>query len=616
MIRGKFILTGLTALVFSLLHAQVEKVEPPYWWAGMKDPALQLMVYGENISKTKVLIDYPGVHLKSLDKTDNPNYLFLNLDIEEGTDAGSFQIGFMAEDGKKSDYKYKLLDREKKSALREGFDNSDVIYLLMPDRFANGNPGNDIIKGMRESVLDKSDITGRHGGDLAGITAHLDYLSEMGFSALWLNPFLENDMEQASYHGYSTTDYYKTDPRLGTNEEFKELSMRAEELGIKLIQDMVFNHIGLYHWWMDDPPSSDWINFYPDFVVTNHRHTVHQDPYVSEKDKMRMVNGWFVPTMPDINQRNTLLANYLIQNSIWWIEFGGLAGIRMDTYPYPDKEMMAMWNKRVLNEYPYFNIVGEEWNQDPGLVSYWQKGQVNTDGYDGYLPSLMDFPLQSALKKSLLSEDGWDSGWLTLYETIASDFLYPDPYNLVIFPDNHDMSRFYMQMGMDVDLYKLGIIYVLTTRGIPQIFYGSEILMTHEEGDHHGYIRKDFPGGWMGDPVNAFTGEGLADAEKEMQEFFKQMLNWRKNNPVIHTGKMLHFTPEKSIYVYGRFNEEKTVMVILNKGDQDVPLQTARFKELTGNFKFGEDVITGAQYNLDTEIVVPSVSGFVLELKN
>jgi len=511
---------------------------------------------------------------------------------------------------------YQLQAKTAATARRPGFDNSDVMYLLMPDRFANGDPENDVVEGMREKVADRTDRTGIHGGDLKGIMNNLDYIANMGFTAIWLNPFLENDMDRTSYHGYSTTDFYKVDPRYGTNEDFLRLSEMAAEKNIKLIMDMIFNHIGSRHWWMEDLPSDDWINNYPDISFSNHRRTVNQDPYASETDRKNMVDGWFVESMPDLNQRNKFLAQYLVQNSIWWIEYAGLSGIRMDTYPYPDKHMMAEWNRRVLTEYPDFNIVGEEWSLNPAIVSYWQKGQTNSDGYDGNIPSMMDFPLQSALKESLTEPESWNTGWIKLYEALANDFLYPDPANLVIFPDNHDMPRFFMQVEMDRDLYKLGITYILTTRGIPQIFYGSEILMTHTESDHHGDIRKDFPGGWHGDPINAFTGKGLSQEQKEMQAYFRKMLNWRKDAAVIHTGQMIHYAPEKGVYVYGRYDENNRVMVLLNKTGKEVTLEAGRFSELISHFSRGTDILSGAVFELDQSITVPARTGLVLELNN
>ena len=404
---------------------------------------------------------------------------------------------FLKKTGKeKLSHRFTLLAREKGSADRQGFTNDDVMYLITPDRFANGNPHNDTIKGLKEKA-DRSNPEGRHGGDLQGVADHLDYIADMGFTALWLNPVQENDMARTSYHGYAVTDFYKVDPRLGSNEEFKDLSKAAKEKGIKMIMDMIMNHCGSEHWWMKDLPSTDWINYGGKFVGTNHIHSTVQDPYASQADKKLFTEGWFVKQMPDMNQRNPLLAQYLIQNTIWWIEFAGLDGIRMDTYPYPDKDFMTHWSCSVMDEYPKFSIVGEEGSLNPAIVAYWQAGNNNRDGYTSCLGSLMDFPMQDALVKGLNgSEKEWNHGLIKMYEMLANDFIYPDPYNLVIFADNHDQSRFFTQINEDFDLFKMGIAYILTMRGIPQIFYGTEILMKNPDGKVDAVIRSDFPGGW------------------------------------------------------------------------------------------------------------------------
>jgi glycosidase len=378
--------------------------------------------------------------------------------------------------------------------------------------------------------------------------------------------------------------------------------------------DMIFNHCGSEHWWMDDMPMPDWLNNYPDIKITSHRRTVNQDPHASEIDKREMANGWFVPTMPDLNQRNPFMATYLIQNSIWWIEYAGLDGIRQDTWPYPDKEMMAEWTKSVLEEYPHFNIVGEEWSMNPAIVSYWQKGKNNPDGYRCYLPSLMDFPLQNSVSTALRTEETWGSGWITLYEALANDILYADPDNLVVFPDNHDMSRLLVQVGNNADLLKLGIAYFLTTRGIPQIYYGTEVLMSHP-GDQHGDIRADFPGGWPGDPVNAFAGYGLTDTQKQMQQYIGKIANWRKTSEAIHSGKLIHFVPEDGIYVYFRITDGESVMVILNKNKTEKALPTDRFAEVMAGFNSGKEIISGQRIDNLNEIKVPSLSAMIIELK-
>jgi glycosidase len=435
----------------------------------------------------------------------------------------------------------------------------------------------------------------------------------MGFTAVWLNPVLENNMTDFSYHGYSTTDFYKVDPRYGSNEEYRQLNDELDKRGMKLIMDMIFNHCGSEHWWMDDLPMADWINNFPEYKITTHRRTVNQDPHASEADRKAMVDGWFVPTMPDLNQRNPYMEKYLIQNSIWWIEYVGLEGIRQDTWPYPDKDMMATWTKQVLAEYPGFNIVGEEWTNNPAIVSYWQKGKNNADGYECYLPSLMDFPLQNAVSEGLRKQESWAGGLLQIYESLANDFLYPDPYNLVIFPDNHDMSRFYVQVGEDAALLKMGLAFFLTTRGIPQIYYGTEVLMRHE-GDEHGNIRADFPGGWQGDKVNALTGEGLSKEQKEMQDYISKIQNWRKSKPVIHSGKLMHFVPEDGIYTYFRYNNDEAVMVILNKNETDKTVDAKRFSEMSKGYLSGREIITGKEIADISEIKIPAKSAMIVEL--
>ncbi len=611
----KLKLTSIILLLFVYSFAsetKLERVEPMFWWAGMKSPELQLMIYGKNISETTVTLKYPGVELVSITKVQNPNYLFVDLRLSENVKPGSFQLQFTRENKVVQTYSYALKEREKGSANRTGFNTSDVIYLVTPDRFINGNPDNDWVEGMKEKP-NRSDKDGRHGGDIQGIINSLDYLQKMGFTAVWLNPVLENNMTQVSYHGYSTTDFYKVDPRYGTNEEYRRLNDELDKRGMKLIMDMIFNHCGSEHWWMDDIPMSDWINNYPGYKITSHRRTVNQDPHASEADRKAMTDGWFVPTMPDLNQRNPFMAKYLIQNSIWWIEYAGLEGIRQDTWPYPDKDMMADWTIKVLAEYPNFNIVGEEWALNPAIVSYWQKGKVNSDGYECHLPSLMDFPLQNAVSSGLRNRESWDGGLIQIYESLANDFLYPDPDNLVIFPDNHDMSRFYEQVGADIALHKMGLAFFLTIRGIPQIYYGTEILMRHEGGEH-GNIRADFPGGWQGDKVNALTGAGLTPEQKEMQNYVSKIQNWRKTKTVIHSGKLMHFAPEDGIYTYFRYNDNEAVMVVLNKNTEEKTLSTGRFSEIIKNRKTGKEIISGKEIHDISSIKIAPKSAAIIEL--
>jgi len=597
---------------FLFAQSKIERVEPPNWWVDMEHPNLQLMIYGKNIGDLNPSINYEGVHIAQVRKVQNANYLFIDVVIDETAQAGDFPITFKHHDNIAAIHTYSLLPREKEGAAMQGFNNEDVMYLITPDRFANGDPSNDEIAGMREK-LNRSFKGGRHGGDIEGIRTSLDYLSDMGFTAIWLNPLLENDMEVYSYHGYSTTDFYKVDPRFGTNEDYQRLSKEAKSKGIKLIMDMIVNHCGSFHWWMEDMPMDDWINQWPTYTGTNHKKTLLQDPYASKLDKKIFADGWFVETMPDMNQRNPLMGNYLIQNSIWWIEYLGLAGIRMDTYPYPDMDYMTEWTERVMTEYPNFNVVGEEWFNDPAIVSYWQRGKENKNGYTSELRSLMDFPLQVATVNAVNKEESWGSGWVELYEALAKDFLYADPSELVVFPDNHDMMRIFSQVGGDYEKYKLANTYFATTRGVPQYYYGTEILMGGD-GDH-GIIRSDFPGGWKGDTTNAYTGEGLTDLQKEAQQWMKKLLNWRKTASAIHYGKLVHFIPKDGVYVYFRYDDQQKIMVVLNKNKEAYDLELNRFAEMLNGVTKGKEAISGQSFEMRKELTLPTMGAYILELK-
>ncbi|WP_020536757.1 glycoside hydrolase family 13 protein [Lewinella cohaerens] len=594
-------------------QSSIERVEPANWWTDMHNPEVQLLVYGKNIGDLLPKTTHPGINIERVSRVSNPNYLFVDLKITAAAKAGDVVLSFTKNGKEVLQQEWQLLDRNQDPAMRKGFDNADVLYLITPDRFANGNPDNDNIAGMRETA-NRSTLGGRHGGDIAGMRQHLDYIHDLGFTAIWVNPLLENDMEAYSYHGYSTTDFYRVDPRFGTNEEYQLLANESREKGVKVIMDMIVNHCGLEHWWMKDLPSEDWINTWDEYTQTNHRKTVWQDPYASAIDKKVFADGWFVPTMPDLNQRNPFMATYLIQNSIWWTEYLGLAGIRMDTYPYPDEDFMAEWTRRVMEEFPYLNIVGEEWFENPSTVAYWQAGKDNPNGYTSYLPSLMDFPLQQAFIKALNEEEAFKSGWITAYEMLAQDFLYADPMNLVIFPDNHDMSRIFRQVNEDEDLFRMAMVYFATTRGIPQIYYGTEILMSNAPAGDHGDIRSDFPGGWAGDPVNAFTGDGLTSAQVAAQDFTKTLLRWRKSAEAVHYGKMTHFLPEDGTYVYFRYNDEQKVMVAFNKNDEGTSLDLERFAEMLEGVTIGKDILTGQPHTLDKQLQIPARGVMILEL--
>ena len=598
------------------LTNNIERVEPPNWWIGMKTRDLQLLVYGKNISDYVPLINSSNVKLVSTEKVKNQNYLFLNISISEKAEPESIEINFLNDNVIVDKYEFSLLDRKENASEVVGFNNSDVMYLITPDRYVNGDPENDDIAYMYERP-NRDDNRGLHGGDIQGIINQLDYIEEMGFTTIWLNPVLENNMKRSSYHGYSTTDYYKIDPRFGTNELFLELSQKAKKRGIKFVMDIIPNHCGSEHWFFKDPPMEDWFNNQSGFKQTSHRRETIQDIHASEIDKKDHIDGWFVETMPDLNQKNQKMSTYLIQNTLWWIEYAELSGIRVDTYPYSDKDFMSDWTYVVMDEYPNFNIVGEEWSDNPSLISYWQKNKVNHDGYVSYLPTLMDFPLQISFVEALNDDFGWGKGFVKPYRTLANDFVYPNPNNLLIFPDNHDMARFYTQVNNDLDLFKMGIVYYSTMRGIPQFYYGTEILMNSDEnpGDH-GLIRTEFPGGWPDHLKNAFTGDGLSKDEKQTQLFFKELLNWRKNNKVIHKGKLIQFSPkENGVYSFFRVFEGQLVWVIFNRNNSSRIIDTSRFKELISNKEFGYDVLNKKRVSIINSIEIDKKSALIIEIE-
>ncbi|MGB3008511.1 MAG: glycoside hydrolase family 13 protein [Chitinophagaceae bacterium] len=586
------------------------------WWVGMKDQNLQLLVYGENISELTPQIKYPGVVIKKINKADSKNYLFLDLLIAKNTKPGSFDIQFRKENELTCSQSFSLLPRSFKPREMKGFSAPDVIYLITPDRFVNGDKSNDIIKGMLETTIDRKDGGGRHGGDIRGMIKSLDYIAEMGYTAIWPTPLLENNMRRNSYHGYAITDHYKVDPRFGTMDDYKELAVKARQKGLKLIFDGVANHTGSNYWWMQDLPYKNWLNFPETKQVTNHRRTVNMDPYAADYDKIIMTRGWFVTSMPDLNHQNPFLANYLIQNNIWWIETLGLSGIRQDTYPYSEKEFLKKWSCRIMSEYPAFSIVGEEWSYNPAIAAYWQQGQTNKDGYTNCLKSSMDFPLQVKLTEALTEPETWDKGLVKIYEALANDFIYNRPNDLLIFGDNHDMDRLFTQLNKDVDLMQIALTYLLTMRGIPQLYYGTEVLLDNTGfPGHHGVIRSDFPGGWEKDTANTFTKQNLSANQLRMQQFLKKVLNWRKNKAVIHSGKTMHFAPDHGTYVYCRYNDKETVMVLINKNNAETTIKTERFAEIIKTKKTGIDILNGKILKIDDSIIVPAKTALILELK-
>lgn len=600
----------LPALLASAAPYQIKHVEPMNWWVGMKRTELQVMVHGEKMAELTPALSYPGVRIASVERTDNPNFLFVNLNIGKDAKAGEFKLQFKRGKDIVASHPYRLEQRRPRSAQRRGFDASDAIYLVVPDRFANGNAANDMA-GMLEGV-DRGKPSVRHGGDLAGMQSQLDYIAGLGFTMVWPTPLLENNQPAYSYHGYSLTDYYKIDPRFGSNEDFRNYVAAANARGIGVIHDIVLNHIGTGHWWMQDMPSSDWINHGKTFKPTNNQHTVAQDIHVAPEEKARFFDGWFVESMPDMNQRNKLVARYLIQNSLWWIEYANLSGIREDTYSYADPAFLNDWNRAVFAEYPNLNIVGEEMDARPHMVAYWQKGVINRDGYKSELPTVMDFPLVDTASPALTAPEASGQGLIKIYDILAADYLYADPLKLMVFPDNHDRPRVLAQVDNNVDLMKTNVLLMATTRGIPQVFYGTEVLIGSPKQRDDGVLRADMPGGWAGDKASAFTGAGLSQAQRDMQAFVRKLFNWRKTSSAVKSGKLTHYLPQDGSYVYFRHDGKQTVMVVLNKNAAPTQLDLSRFAGVIKQARSAKNVLTDLDVDLGAPLPLPAMTSVVL----
>ena len=589
-------------------------MEPPFWYEGMNKSEIQILFYGKNIAQNSVSVSN-NVVITNVTKTENPNYLFVTIDTKN---VAAQTLKFQFKNGKKSFSKdFEIQKRKENSANRKSFDASDVMYLLMPDRFANGNESNDSSSKLQEKG-NRSLPGGRHGGDIQGIIDHLDYIQELGATAIWSTPLCEDNDKSYSYHTYGQSDVYQIDARYGTNEDYKRLAAEMHKRDMKLIKDYVTNHWGAEHWMFKDMPTYDWFHQFPGYAQSNYRMTTQFDPNASERDAKYCMDGWFVPSMPDLNQSNPLVLNYLIQNAIWWIEYADLDGYRVDTYSYNDKDGIAKWTKAITDEYPYFNIVGEVWMHDQAQISYWQKDSpiAKIQSYNSYLPSVMDFTLHDAFG-NVFNEDkaGWNDGVIKFYDNFTNDFLYANPNNLLIFLENHDTGRFNQIYKNDFAKYQLGITLLATTRGIPQLYYGSEIGMAGDKGKGDADIRQDFPGGWKGDSNNAFTNSGRTEMQKKFFDFTKKVLNWRKNKEVIHTGKLMHYIPENNVYVYFRYNDKESVMVVINNDVNKHQIKNSHFGENLKNYNSGIDVISGRKIDLKQDILIEGKSSLILELK-
>jgi neopullulanase len=584
---------------------------PPNWWVGMRDARLQLMVQGVGIGTSEpTLDDNPRAKIVKIIRGDSPNYLFIDLEIAAQATAGELTFRFTRKGGS-SVLRYPLLARAPGSAQRRGFDTRDVILNLMPDRFANGDPRNDRVAGYAQGA-DRNDPNARHGGDLRGMLDHLDYIAGMGYTMLWPTPLVENAQTEYSYHGYAATDFYRIDPRYGSNAEYRDFVVRARAKGVGVIQDVVLNHIGDGHAWAKDPPTADWITLSGRFEPTHHARTAIGDPYAAQVDRDDFTQGWFAPTMPDLNQRQPLLATYLTQNAIWWVEYAGLSGLRVDTYGYSDTAFLAEWTRRIRAEYPNFSMVGEEWSANPGVVARWQNGWV--EGKPG-MPNMMDFPLNETLRKALSEpENDFSGGLRRLYEVMVNDRLYAAPAALVAFEGNHDMARLYSVFGENIDAYKTALLYLATVPRIPQFYYGTEVLMTSPTERDDAQIRRDFPGGWAGDRMNAFTGAGLSPRQVDAQTWLRTLLNWRKTATAVHSGKFLHFVPRDGVYVYFRDDDKQRVMVVLGRNDRPVELSLDRFAEGLKGATDARNALTGTPVTLGKTMTVPAHAALVFDL--
>ena len=590
----------------------ISRIDPTDWYVGMKDPSLQLMVYGKDVKNVKqVTTDYAGVKVDSIVRLDSPNYLLVYLNLQ-GAKAGQMTLNF---DGKK--VRYTLKNRAMRGEDHKGFSNADVLYLLMPDRFANGNPKNDVVKDMRDQTCDRTKPSLRHGGDLAGIEQHLDYFTDLGVTALWFTPILENNWPNdhgvnSSYHGYATTDYYKVDPRFGTNAEYKQLIDECHKRGLKVVMDMIFNHCSDYHPWNLDPPTKDWFNNPNYGLQTSYKLTPVLDPYASKQDMRETVDGWFVKSMPDLNQRNPHLMRYLIQNSEWWIETAGIDGIRMDTYPYADRKAMAEWMKTLDTEYPNFNTVGETWVTEPAYTAAWQKDS-KLSNMNSYLKTVMDFSFFDKLSQAKHEEtDDWWKGLNRIYNSLCYDYLYADPSHVLAFIENHDTDRF-LGNGKDSTALKQALALLLTMNRIPQLYYGTEVLMNGTKEVTDGNVRKDFPGGFAGDTHNCFTAEGRTKAENAMFQWESKLLHWRQGNDLISKGKQTQFIPFKGIYVIARQYQGRTSLTILNGKRSEATMSVARYAEVIGKATTATDVISGRKIDLTHDITLQPREALVVE---
>lgn len=603
----------IAALFSSVLFAQEVQVYPVHWWTGMKNTRLQVMIHGQNIQNagSEVTLNYPGVKVEKVNKTEGKNYLFVDLNISSLAKPGTLKISIKTQ-GKAVVINYELKKRREGKGIQfaQGVTSADFVYLLMPDRFSNGDESNDRIAGMKDQSLNRDSIFLRHGGDLKGVTNHLDYLQNLGVTTLWMTPVLENDMPNRTEHGYAFTNHYKIEPRLGGDAAYKALSDSLHRRGMKLIQDAVYNHVGIHHFTVTDPPMKDWLHQWPTFTKPNYKDQTLFDPYVAQRDRKQQVDGWFTNEMPDLNQSNPFVANFLIQHAIYCVEEFGVDGWRIDTYIYCDLDFMNRCNKALSDEYPKITEFGEVWVNGTANEAFFVQNNINTS-FKSNLIGVTDFQsLFQGIQPALKERNGVNN----LYQTLSNDFLYKHPLNNVIFLDNHDMTRFYSQVDENTDKLKMGIEWLLTFRGIPQMYYGTEVLMKGISNPD-GYVRLDFAGGWKGDKTNAFTGEGLRGDQQEVLNLTKTLANFRKTSSALQTGKTTQYVPDEGLYVYFRYNNEQTIMCIMNTNNENQEIDFSKFDERTKGFTKARSVIENQMYKTTEKVTIPPYKMWVLEMQ-
>jgi glycosidase len=605
-------------VAFLSLNATAQDVYPTNWWVGMHYSKPELMIHLKDIGNAgSVTVNYPGVTLADWHRVENPNYLFLHLQIASATKPGTLKLVIRPKGGGEAiTIPYTLLPRRHGNGTEyaKGVTSKDFIYFLMPDRWSNGDPSNDRVPGLKDQSLNRDSIFLRHGGDFQGIINHLDYLQSLGVTTLWMTPVLLNDMPNRTEHGYAFTDHYTIEPRLGGASMYKRLADSLHRRGMKLIQDAVYNHVGLYNWFIQDLPEKSWLHQWPKYTQTNYRDQPLFDPHASAVDKKISSDGWFTRQMPDLNQDNPDVAEFLIEHAIWCVETFGVDGWRIDTYIYCSLPFMNKCNSALIAEYPKMTMFGEIWVHGTANQAYFVRNNLNVP-FKSNLMGAVDFQmLFSGIQPAVRDTSGGGGGVGELYNTLSNDFLYQDPTRNVIFLDNHDMTRFFSAIGEDTAGEKIGIEWLLTERGIPQLYYGTEIC-TKGIDNPDGYVRLDFPGGWPGDQKNAFTGEGLAPYELSVQQLVRTLANFRLHSPALQTGKMMQFAPRGGLYVYFRYDANQTILCAMNAGNRPHKIDFSNYSERTGGFTRGVDIPTGQSYSLDQPVDIPARTMWVMKLE-